>query len=204
MSVIKYWLAFITLIFLSCEPLQLNTEKISIEQLSYYDVKGLINQQIKYLGSISPEVQVIATVNGTREEQKIDKSDSIFWIRTLSLVNKADINQPALQGIYSEKDSVIHTTKDLKLKSFYPKQKQNTNVLYLNVYYDSTLSDIQYLETLVRDKNLLYVTERKMKLSFEDYQGKMRIKRYEVFGKQKIIFGDTIHFTTTVIPAFHD
>jgi hypothetical protein len=99
---------------------------------------------------------------------------------------------------------VIHAAKDLKLKSFYPKQKQHTNVLYLNVYYDSTLSDIQYLETLVRDKNLLYVTERKMKLSFEDYQGKTRLKRYEVFGKQKIIFGDTIHFTTTVIPAFHD
>jgi hypothetical protein len=204
MCVTKYWLTFIILIFLSCEPLQLNTEEIKIEQRSYYDIKGLINQQIKYLGNVSPEVQVIATVNGTREEQKIDKSDSLFWVRTLSLVNKADINQPALQGVYSEKDSVIHPTKNLKLKSFYPQQKQHTNVLYLNVYYDSTLSDIQYLETLVRDKNLLYVTERKMKLSFEDYQGKRRIKRYEVFGKQKIIFGDTIHFTTTVIPVFHD
>src|SRR5690606_32680428 len=150
--------------------------------------------------------QVIATVNGTREEQKIDESDSLFWVRTLSLVNKADINQPALQGVYSEKDSVINATKYLKLKSYYPQQKQHTNVLYLNVYYDSdsTLSDIRYLEALVRDKNLLYFTERKMKLSFEDYQGKTRLKQYEVFGKQKIIFGDTIHFTTTVIPAFHD
>lgn len=204
MSVIKYWLAFTTVIFLSCEPLQLNTEEITIERLPYYDVKGLVSRQIKYLSNASPEVQIIATVNGTREERKIDKSDSIFWVRTLSLVNKADINQPALQGIYSEKDSVVHATKALKLKSFYPNQKKQTNVLYLNVYYDSTLSDVHHIETLVRDKNLLYITERKMKLSFEDHQGQIRIKQYEVFGKQKIIFGDTIYFTTTVTPTFHN
>jgi hypothetical protein len=203
MTIIKYGFVFITVMLLSCDPLHLNTEEINIEQHSYYDVKGLINQQIEYLGGVSPEVQIIATVNGTREERKVTQSDSAFWAKTLGLVNKADINQPALRGVYAEKDSMI-ATKDLKLKSFYPKEKQHTNVLYLNVYYDSTLSNIQHVETLVRDKNLLYVTERKMKLSFEDYQGKARIKRYEVFGKQKIIFGDTTHFTTTVIPVFHD
>src|SRR5690606_24346429 len=128
MTVIKYGFVLITLMLLSCEPLQLNTEEINIEQHSYYDVKGLINRQIEYLSSISPEVQVIATVNGTREERKVTQSDSAFWAKTLGLVNKADINQPALRGVYAEKDSMI-VTRNLQLKSFYPKEKQHTNVL---------------------------------------------------------------------------
>jgi hypothetical protein len=147
----------------------------------------------------------MATVNGAhQEDRKLDKSDSVFWARTLNLVNKADINQPALRGAYIEKDSMINASKNFKLKSFYPKKKDDTHVLFLNVHYDSTLSHIQRLETIVRDKNLLYFTERKINLSFDIYQGQSRVIQYEVLGKQKIIFGDTIHFTTTIVPAFHN
>jgi hypothetical protein len=194
MGATKYWLIIIAIIFL-----------VNPEKLPYYDVKSLINRQIEYLSSVSPDVQILAAVNGTnQEERKLVKSDSVFWARILNLVSKADINQPALRGAYVEKDSMINASKNFKLKSFYPKKKEDTNVLFLNVYYDSTLSHIQRLEAMVRDKNLLYFTERKINLSFDNYQGESRMTQYEVLGKQKIIFGDTIHFTTTIVPAFHD
>ena len=202
---LSYLFFIITIFFLSCEPLQLNTEDIKIERLPYYDVKGLINHQVAYLSEKSPAVQVTATVNGAhQEERKIEKSDSVFWARTLSLVNKADINRPALRGAYTEVDSAINTSLNLMIKSFFPKDDEDMNVLYLNVYYDSTLSTIKYLETVVRDENLLYLTERKMKLTFDNFQGQNRITAYEVWGKQKIIFGDTVRFSTVIKPSFQN
>ncbi len=204
MTVMRHLIIFLPVIFLCCDPLHLNTEAINNTASSYYDVKGLISRQVEYLSTLSPEVHVLATINGTKEEHLIGKSDSIYWARTLSLVNKANINQPALQGVYTIKDSSSNTPPYLEVKSFYPKNKENTDVLYLKVFYDSTLASIHHLEALVRNKNLLYVTERKMKLSFEEEHGNTRLSRYEVIGKQKIIFGDTVHFTTTVVPAFQD
>jgi len=204
MTVMRHLLIFLPVIFLCCDPLHLNTEALNNTASSYYDVKGLITRQIESLSTLSPNVRVVATVNGTKEEHLIEETDSIFWGRTLSLVNKANINQPALQGVYTIQENSSSAPPDLEVKSFYPKNKKNTDVLYLKVFYDSTLANIKHLEALVRNENLLYVTERKMKLSFEEGHGSPRLSRYEVIGKQKIIFGDTVHFTTTVVPAFQD
>lgn len=204
MQITKYWFGIIIVFLLSCESLQLNTDEIKTEQNSYYDIIELVNRQIEYLDNASPKVHIIATVNDSKEERVVSQSDSTFWAKTLNLLKKADINQPALQGVFLVKDTTSQVDTSKKLKSYYPKEKKKTDILYLNVYYDSTMSNIQYLETLVRDKNLLYETEKKIKLSFGSYQGHSIVNQYELSGKQKIIFGDTVFFTSTVIPEFQD
>ena len=65
----------------------------------YYDIDGLVNEQLLLLDSISPSLLKTATINNVQEKTEFSPSDSL-WQKELLIFRSADINKPMLIDSY--------------------------------------------------------------------------------------------------------
>ena len=93
-------------------------EKASVN--TFFDVKNLIQNQIKDLNARKPKVQKTVTVNQKSESHIIQDID---WSKELELFTQADLNKTAYQQSYSRDTSyaqtliyVLHTDEHLPIK----------------------------------------------------------------------------------------
>ncbi len=175
--------------FYGCEPLNLNTDELTDEK-PYFDLAGFIEQQILILDSIDTEAQVEAVVN-QETENKIIEGDSTFWAEALGFLKESDINVPNLRGRYQVSDSLAPDGS--KITSYQASQK-GLNIVYLNVKYGKDSENVRQIETFFQDRNLLYSTERKIKVLFSNLENEPRLAQYEVKGTQKMILKDSITY----------
>lgn len=150
-----YWLG-VGLLFLlgSCSELQ---ETKDFEG-PYYDVKGLIDNEIMLLDSLKPSVNKTVIKDGVSEEKVLD---SIEWKNELSSFLEADINKPAWADSYEIKEenaegllvtSYVTDLKDLPIRSLKVKTDTRTNdcvsitaVRQVSNYLYSSETELNYL-----------------------------------------------------------
>ena len=99
---------------------------------AYYNIKGLVEQQLGMLDSISPSLFKIATINGKTERRQL-VPDSLGWVRELEMLGDLDLNEPSLIGVYQEKQEPDRPGHTISYTSINPKK---TKVDQLTIEFD--------------------------------------------------------------------
>jgi hypothetical protein len=158
-----------------CALLSACNEEIKENQTKkYFDLKGLIEKQIKTLNIQKPLVQKSIVVADSSENQSVKTID---WTKELELFIQADLNKPAFIQSYQVDSSSMGVKYILK-------ETEKLPVKYLNI--SRAGEDGISVEALVNTDNYLYETERHLKLSIKNSE----LTDYQIDGFQKIVFGD--------------
>lgn len=152
---------------------------------SYYDLKGFIENQIVYLSENKPEVSKTAILGSNREVSVTREMD---WKKELELFVQADINKPSYRQSYEMiRNGPLHYEYRLKPGNDLP-------VAYLKIDTDSVLKQPLHVEALIRTKNKIYNSEKKLVLNAQKRNNLLEITSYEVNGYQKLIFVEKKEF----------
>lgn len=162
-----------------CALLSACNEEVKENQTNkYFDLKGLIESQIKTLNKQKPVVQKSILIAEKSENQVVKTID---WAKELELFIQADLNKPAFIQSYQVDSSSTGVKYTLK-------ETEKLPVKYLNITKVGT--EGINIEALVNNENYLYETERHLKLSLKNNQA----TDYQINGFQKIVFGDKKNF----------
>jgi ABC-type uncharacterized transport system auxiliary subunit len=158
-----------------CALLSACNEEVRENQTKrYFDLKGLIEKQIKILNTQKPVVEKLVIIADSSENQSVKTID---WAKELELFIQADLNKPAFIQSYQVDSSSMGVKYTLKKTEQLP-------IKYLTI---SRLGeDGISIEALVNNENYLYETERHLKLSIKNNE----VTDYQIEGFQKIVFGD--------------
>lgn len=181
------------LITVGCQSEESDVESM-LEATPYFDLKGVINQQITLLDKLNPQVEITASIGENTETETMQK-DSTAWAEALQLYADADINKPVLRGQYIVTDSTLDG-QDLQAKIYRARNEKEAEIPYMKVIYKDSTANPRYVETLFREENPLYSTYRSMSLHFEQLEGTLRLTEYESQGRQKMIFKDSVIYST--------
>ena len=153
-------------------------EKASVN--TFFDVKTLIQAQMKDLNARKPKVQKTVTVNQKSESHIIQDID---WSKELELFTQADLNKTAYQQSYSRDTSyaqtliyVLHTDEHLPIKT-------------LRVAFDKAQKPTK-IEATIGSKNYLYESEKHLTLIMTN--GKLQA--YDIEGFQQLALGKREEF----------
>lgn len=162
-----------------CALLSACNEEVKENQTNkYFDLKGLIESQIKTLNKQKPVVQKSILIAEKSENQVVKTID---WAKELELFIQADLNKPAFIQSYQVDSSSTGVKYTLK-------ETEKLPVKYLNI--TKVGAEGINIEALVNNENYLYETERHLKLSLKNNQA----TDYQINGFQKIVFGDKKNF----------
>jgi len=152
---------------------------------AYYDLKGFVENQIVYLNEKKPEVSKTAVLGTKREVSQTREMD---WKKELELFIQADINKPSYRQSYEViGNGPLHYEYRLKPGNDLP-------VVYLKIDTDSVLKQPLHVEALIRTKNKIYNSEKKVVLNTRKHNGLLEVSSYEVNGYQKLIFVEKKEF----------
>jgi hypothetical protein len=173
------------LIAWSCEP-AFEKKQQSID--TYYDIDGLVDEQLLLLDSIGPSLLKTATINGFPEKIDFIPTDST-WSKELEIFRSADINKPRLL------DSYLQTEAN---------NEGDSSIVYISKFPKSTLADtirITFVNDLpskiyasLRSQNALFKTSKKLELEFSNIQGRHLLTDYSVAGWQKMMSKEPTQF----------
>lgn len=178
----------------SCQPEEMKLER-QLQATPYFDLKGVIEEQVVLLDRLNPEVLVSARIDDSTETKTIQK-DSSAWAEALKLYSDADLNKPVLRDQYTVQDSVLQD-QNLQAKVYHAKNKEEVEIPYMKVIFKDTTANLHSVEATFREENPLYTTYRNMALHFENTEGNLRLVQYETKGTQKMIFKDSVVYATT-------
>lgn len=151
-----------------------NSESKIQQSKKYFDLKGLIEKQIKILNAQKPIVEKSIMIADSAENQFVNTID---WAKELELFIQADLNKPAFVQSYQVDSFSMGVRYTLKNTEKLP-------VKYLNMRRIG--EDGISIEAFMSKDNYLYQTERTLKFFLRNSQ----IVDYQIDGFQKIIFGD--------------
>lgn len=151
-----------------------------IQTKTYYDLAGLINQQISDLSVKKPLVE--KTVVLVDKQERIETKD-INWNKELELFLQADLNKQSYQSGY---------TIDIKDKrtSYMLKPGEKLSVTQLLIEFDE--KDLpKYIEATMHTNNYLYESDKKLTADLVDNQ----LKSYKIVGYQELFIGSRKNFS---------
>ena len=166
--------------------------------LKYYDLNGLIDQQLVWLIEFNPEIRKTAVLNGIPESSSM-RLDSVQWARELKIFRDADLNKSRLRLEYRIVEDLSEPTSNLKIRLYEAINKEMMEVEYLKIFYVEKEEDLRKLEASVREKNSLFSSKKTLYMTFEDDgNGSIKIKHFKIEGQQKMILMDTVKFSLEV------
>ncbi len=179
---------------LSCtNPMERETDG-----LKYYDLNGLIDQQLVWLIELNPKIRKTAVLNGIPESSSM-RLDSVQWARELKIFRDADLNKSRLRLEYRIVEDLSEPTSNLKIRLYEAINKEMMEVEYLKIFYVEKEEDLRKLEASVREKNSLFSSKKTLYMTFEDDgNGSIKIKHFKIEGQQKMILMDTVKFSLEV------
>lgn len=154
---------------------------------SYYDINGLIDQQVILLESISPSLLKKATIDGIEEIQELSSLDST-WEKELVIFKSADINKPLLVDSYNIKKAEDGTS--INYTSKFPK---STSVDSLTIFLDEEKNPKRILASL-NDRNTLFLSNKKLEMVFKNHLNQHLLDSYTISGWQKMTSKDSTSY----------
>jgi hypothetical protein len=159
----------------------------------YFDFDSLINVQITYLATRQDSVRKIASIDG-KEDQSLFLADSAQLAHEWDVFRQLDVmNKPAYKGHYRVTE-MKDAKSNLMVRLYTCEIKSSVPVV--RFYYQNQLSNVKRIESQYIEQNALYYTTRSLSLSLEGDKDRMYIYDYAVNGIQKMIFSDTVRFST--------
>lgn len=154
----------------------------------YYNLTAYVQQEKQRLQKEQPAV--LKSVKTENEPTETIQVDSLNWDEELTVFEEADISKPTLREYYTREEQEL---PDGSTAVTYTKKKDaEAPVEYLHLQL-SPEKKVQYLEATLLDQNLLFYSKRKAILEASPQSG--RLESYKVQGVQKLIFGDSLHYS---------
>jgi hypothetical protein len=160
----------------------------------YFDFDSLINRQQQALLIAKATLTKTVTLDSAKEEITF-QADSIVLVKELDVFRQLDvINKPGFKDKYKISDGEKDSRSNLTIRR-YEALEAEAPVPYVLFYYQNEFNRIHKIESVYREDNTLYGTERKFLLEFDDASGKPLLSRYKLTGVQKMIVSDSIAFS---------
>ena len=175
--------SFLALYFLaSCSPLVESNDEKGV----YFDINGLIDQQVVELVAVNPSLHKVAFFNHEKEVTEFTPKDSASWSQELQMIKALDINKAILVDSYRKTDSkgqVIYISVD----------PESTLVDTLSIHFnDQKLFGIRgYLH----EENAFFNTSRTISVDFTEIKGTSLISQFSIDGWQKMISRDSTSYS---------
>lgn len=151
-----------------------------IQSKNYYDLAGLLNQQITELSAKKPLVEKTVAVKDKNE--RIETKD-IDWNKELELFLQADLNKQSYQSAY---------TIDVKDKKLSYTLKEGTKMPVKQLIIELDANDLpKHIEASMNTSNYLYESDKKLSADFANN----KLKNYKIEGYQQLFIGEKKPFS---------
>ena len=151
----------------------------------YFDVKGLVMQQIEQLAQ--RRAAVAKQVRGRSNPAETVRVPAADWNKELQIFLQADINKSALRGAYVV-DSVVLPGGELRRTYTRLPGQPNAPVAILTVVQQGAVP--QEITATIEQDNALFAARKRLRFQLQNG----RLQRYEVVGTQKLVLFDTLHY----------
>ena len=151
---------------------------------AYFDLAGFLKQQSTLLNQRRPVVEKqVLLRDGQQETTRVAQTD---WTKELQIFQQADINKPALRGLYAT-DSL--TLPSGAVQRTYRRQPgADSPVEQLSVV--SAGPQVQDLTATVAQDNPLVYSAKHLEMHYQNGL----LANYRVTGVQKLILFDSVHY----------
>lgn len=167
-------LLFISLLLVGCtESETQNSTK------TYFDLAGLVNQQITELNKNQPLTHKNLTIEKKKEVLNTNKID---WRKELELFLQADLNKQSYQLSYNKEE-----TSQMALYTL--KEGENLAVKSLKIIFDED-KKAKNIEARVQTGNYLYQSEKHLFMTLD----KNHLIHYQIDGWQELFIGNKKSF----------
>jgi hypothetical protein len=154
----------------------------------FYNIAALVQQEKQRLQQLQPAVlKSVKTGDAPAETKQLENLD---WNEELSIFEEADISKPTIREYYTRQEESLPDGS--KVLHYTRKPDASAPVTYLRLQL-SPSQVVQLIEAELLDENMLFYSRRKATLQASPQTG--RLRSYEVIGVQKMIFGDSLHYT---------
>lgn len=151
---------------------------------SYFDVKGFLDKQVVELNRRQPTVEKqVRLRDGKTETTRVTKTD---WAKELQIFYQADINKPALRGVYEVKN----VNQSAATGELY-QRKAGIDATVRELFVERTTGYPETISATVIQDNPLFYSEKKLSLR-ANARG---IESYSVEGIQKLVLFDTVRYS---------
>lgn len=149
----------------------------------YFDLKGFLDQQRAYLESASPAVT--RTVRAGEAAPEIQRLARVAWERELHFFYEADLNKPALRGLYTETTTALPGGATRRTYRRRPAEHAAIRELTVETAPGGT---VRLIRATQDDRNALFASERHLTLRLDPTPDHNRLTAYAISGRQKLIF----------------
>ena len=151
----------------------------------YFDVKGLLDQQVKQLGaSASVVVKQVQLRGGAIETVRVP---AVRWPDELQIFYQADINKAALRGADAVDSARL---PDGRLRRTYIRRPGQPNAPVSRLTVLTVGGEAQEIAADISQKNTLFSANKHLIMELSAGQ----LRRYRVQGTQKLVFFDTLRY----------
>lgn len=173
---------FISILLIGCSQAETqNTTK------TYFDLTGLVNQQIKTLNKTQPLTLKNLLMGEKKETLNTSKID---WQKELELFLQADLNKQSYQLSYNKIEMPSMLIYELK-------KDENLPVKSLRIVFDADKTP-QRIDALMQVNNYLYQSEKTLSMDFD----KSQLKSYHIEGWQELFVGSKKGFEVNGILTY--
>lgn len=164
------------------------------ETAYYYPLDSLLNEQVQFLTLSRATLVKKAFIDGKEESVSFTPKDTTRWKYELDVFSELrDINKPANVGKYRTEKGLKDSTSNLLIYTI--ESTETMPVVFMNVYYLDTLSDIRKIEGFYREESSLLKSARHLSMEFENINNKIVLTSYSIKGGQKMLLGDSVQFS---------
>lgn len=153
----------------------------------YFDVRGLLDAQVKALSARQPGVEKQVSLRGDAPETV--RVPTVKWADELQIFYQADINKAALRGAYAVDSASLPGGA---VRRTYRLQPGHDNAPVLRLTVTGTGNQPQLLTATLRQDNTLFFGQKDLQLTLHNGQ----LSQYSVRGVQKLVLFDTLHYAT--------
>jgi hypothetical protein len=151
----------------------------------YFDVKGLLDEQIKRLDARHPGTSKrVMLRDGAQEAVRVPQ---VKWADELQIFYQADINKAALRGAYAVDSAALPGGL---VRRTYTRRTKQSNAPVTRLVVLAAGADAQEIEATIEQHNPLFDTHKELKFFLRQNQ----LTSYEVRGSQKLILFDTLRY----------
>ncbi|RPD49388.1 hypothetical protein DNI29_00885 [Hymenobacter sediminis] len=182
----SFWMVSTVVLLSACEPGEDATVRTNPanRKPEYFNLLSFLEKQEALLNQRKPAVEKqVVLRDGHQETTRVAQTD---WVKELQIFQQADINKPALRGLYKV-DSVT-TPEGLVRRSYHRQPGTEHPVEQLTVV--SQGGSVQELTATVAQDNPLVYSAKTMTLRCQNGQ----ISSYQVSGVQKLVLFDSVRY----------
>jgi len=177
------WCLFVYVVFVVGCSIK-NDKQKTIDE--YYDINGLIDEQVELLDSISPTLLKNATIDHQQDLKKIIPHDST-WKAELSIFRTLDLNKPTLVDSYKR---IQNSEKQISLISKFP-DETSVDTLIVDLSENQNPTRIY---ASISNQNTLFKSAKKLEMLFVEKSGTYLLHQYKIEGWQKMMSKDSTSY----------